>query len=68
MKVRGHCPVRGRYNPDGPTEGHVTKRQLAALLQEHINRVMRHYPGHVLAWDVIDEALDENGNVHDSLG
>jgi hypothetical protein len=34
---RGHCLVRGRYNPDGLTQGHFTNRQLAALLQEHMN-------------------------------
>jgi endo-1,4-beta-xylanase len=67
MKVRGHGLVRGRCNPDGLTEGHFANRQLAALLQEHMNPVMRHYAGQVFAWDVIDGALDENGNVRDSL-
>ncbi len=28
---------------------------------------MQHYAGHVFAWDVINEALDENGNVRDSI-
>ena len=67
MKVRGHCLVWGRYNPDWLTQGHFTTKQLSRLLHEHITRVMRHYRGEVFAWDVVNEALDENGNVRDSI-
>lgn len=67
MKVRGHCLVWGRYNPDWLTQGHYTTRQLSRLLHEHITRVMKHYAGQVFAWDVVNEALDENGSVRDSL-
>jgi endo-1,4-beta-xylanase len=67
MKVRGHCLVWGRDNPDWLTRGHYTTRQLSRLLHEHITRVMKHYVGQVFAWDVVNEALDENGSVRDSL-
>jgi endo-1,4-beta-xylanase len=67
MKVRGHCLVWGRSNPDWLTQGHFTPGQLSRLLHEHITRVMKHYSVHVFAWDVVNEALDENGNVRDSL-
>jgi len=67
MKVRGHCLVWGRNNPDWLTQGHFTTRQLSQLLRAHINRVMKHYVGQVFAWDVVNEALDENGKVRDSL-
>ncbi len=67
MKVRGHCLVWGRYNPEWLTQGHYTVEQLSKLLREHITRVMRHYSGQVFAWDVVNEALDENGAVRDSL-
>jgi len=67
MKVRGHCLVWGRYNPDWLTQGHFTTQQLSQLLQEHITRVMQRYAGQVFAWDVVNEALDENGSVRDSL-
>jgi endo-1,4-beta-xylanase len=67
MKVRGHCLVWGRDNPDWLTHGHYTTRQLSRLLHEHITRVMKHYAGQVFAWDVVNEALDENGAVRDSL-
>jgi endo-1,4-beta-xylanase len=67
MKVRGHCLVWGRDNPKWLTQGHFTTRQLSRLLHEHITRVMKHYKNQVFAWDVVNEALDENGNVRDSL-
>ena len=67
IKVRGHCLVWGRYNPDWLTQSHFTTGQLSQLLQEHITRVMEHYAGQVFAWDVVNEALDESGNVRDSL-
>jgi endo-1,4-beta-xylanase len=67
MKVRGHCLVWGRSNPDWLAQGHFTARQLSRLLHEHITRVMKHYSGQVFAWDVVNEALNENGDVRDSL-
>jgi endo-1,4-beta-xylanase len=67
MKIRGHCLVWGRNNPDWLTQGRFTKTQLSRILREHIFRVMKHYEGQVFAWDVINEALDENGNPRDSL-
>src|SRR5580700_7313259 len=67
MKVRGHCLVWSRDNPDWLKQGHFTTRQLSRLLHEHITRVMKHYSGQVFAWDVVNEAFDENGVVRDSL-
>jgi endo-1,4-beta-xylanase len=67
MKVRGHCLVWGRDNPEWLTERRRTTRQLSRLLHEHINRLMKHYAGQVFAWDVVNEALDERGNLRDSI-
>ena len=67
MKVRGHCLVWDHDNPDWLTQGHFSSSRLSRLLHEHITRVMTHYRGQVFAWDVINEALDENGNVRDSI-
>jgi endo-1,4-beta-xylanase len=67
MKVRGHCLVWDHNNPQWLVQGHFTSAQLAGLLQEHITTVMKHYAGQVFAWDVVNEALDENGRVKDSL-
>ena len=67
MKIRGHCLVWGRDNPGWLTQTSFTPRHLSRLLHEHINRVMKRYKNEVFAWDVINEALDENGNVRDSI-
>jgi endo-1,4-beta-xylanase len=67
MKVRGHCLVWGRDNPNWVAQGNFTARQLSRLLHEHISRVMKHYAGQVFAWDVVNEALDEKGNLRDSI-
>ena len=67
MKVRGHCLVWGRFNPDWLTQGHFTPAQLSRRLREHIVKVLEHYAGEVFAWDVVNEALDENGSVRDSI-
>jgi endo-1,4-beta-xylanase len=66
MKVRGHCLVWDHNNPEWLAQGHFTPAQLSHLLQEHIATVMKHYAGQVFAWDVVNEALDENGRLKDS--
>lgn len=67
MKVRGHCLVWGRYVPRWLSDGHYSPQQLRALLREHITRVASHYKGKVFAWDVINEAMDENGRLRSSI-
>jgi len=67
MKVRGHCLVWDHDNPDWLTKRNYTTRQLSHILHDHIAQVMKHYRGQVFAWDVINEATDENGNVRDSI-
>jgi endo-1,4-beta-xylanase len=67
MKVRGHNLVWGNHNPGWLAEGRYTTEQLSGLLQEHIHRVVDHYRRGVFAWDVVNEAFDENGKLRDSL-
>ncbi len=67
MKVRGHCLVWDHNNPDWLTQGYFTSAQLSQLMREHISTVMKHYAGQVFAWDVVNEALDENGTFKDSI-
>jgi endo-1,4-beta-xylanase len=62
MKVRGHCLVWGHYLPQWLQDGHFTSAQLRALLQEHITKVVGHYKGKIYAWDVVNEAFDENAS------
>jgi endo-1,4-beta-xylanase len=67
MRVRGHCLVWGHSNPEWLARGRFTPEQLSHLLHEHITTEMQHYAGKVFAWDVVNEALDENGKLRDSV-
>jgi len=66
MKIRGHCLVWDHDNPEWLVQGHFTPEQLSRLLQEHVTTVVKHYAGQVFAWDVVNEALAENGRLKDS--
>jgi endo-1,4-beta-xylanase len=66
MKVRGHCLAWDHNNPEWLTRGNFTTTQLSDLLREHIHIVMKHYAGQVFAWDVVNEALDQRGDVKNS--
>lgn len=67
MKVRGHCLVWDHNNPEWLARGNFTTVQISQMLHEHITTVVRHYAGQVFAWDVVNEGLDENGRLKDSL-
>ena len=67
MKVRGCCLVWDHSNPEWLEQGHFTPAELSERLRQHIVAEMKHYAGQVLAWDVVNEALDENGQVKNSI-
>jgi endo-1,4-beta-xylanase len=66
MKIRGHCLVWDHTNPEWLTQGQFSAAQMSQILREHLTTVMGHYAGQVFAWDVVNEALDENGRLKDS--
>src|SRR5581483_11188337 len=67
MKVRGHCLVWDHDNPNWLAQASFTREQLSQLLQEHITTEVRHYAGQVFAWDVVNEAMDEQGELKHSI-
>jgi endo-1,4-beta-xylanase len=69
LKVRGHTLVWHRQNPRWLTQGRFTPDQLAKLLATHIKTVVGHYRGKVFAWDVANEAFDEQvlGKLRDTI-
>lgn len=67
MKVRGHNLAWATYNPKWLTQGDFSSEHLRDLLHEHIRRVVGHYRGKVFAWDVVNEAFDENGKLRNSI-
>ena len=67
MRVRGHVLLWHQYNPKWLAEGKFPPGELHALLNEHITTVVQHYARKVYAWDVVNEAFDDNGQLRDSL-
>jgi endo-1,4-beta-xylanase len=67
MAVRGHNLVWYREVPSWVTDHHWTRAQLEQILHDHIRTVVRHYRGKVAQWDVVNEAVDKDGNLRPSV-
>ena len=67
MMVRGHTLVWHQQVPDWVTNGGFTPPELSTILQDHINTVMTHYKGQVYAWDVVNEAFNDDGTMRDTI-
>ncbi len=67
MQVRGHTLVWHAQLPDWLTQGSFTRDELIGILREHITTVVGHYRGRVAAWDVVNEAVDDNGTLRDNI-
>jgi endo-1,4-beta-xylanase len=65
--VRGHTLVWHNQLPAWLTSGTWTAAQLRQILRQHIFTEVGHFRGRIWAWDVVNEAIDDNGNLRDSL-
>jgi endo-1,4-beta-xylanase len=65
MKVRGHVLVWNPYTPEWVTAKKST--QLSGVLHNHIKKVVEHFKGQVFAWDVVNEAFTDNGEIKQSV-
>ena len=64
MLMRGHTLVWHQQTPSwmfkDATGNTATKEVVLARLKDHIQQVVSRYKGKVYAWDVVNEALDDN--------
>jgi endo-1,4-beta-xylanase len=60
MQVRGHALVWHRQNPAW-VFANASRDVLLTRMRDHINSVMRHFQGKVYAWDVVNEAIMNDG-------
>jgi endo-1,4-beta-xylanase len=69
--VRGHTLVWHQQVPNwffqgsGPN-GLATKEQLYGRMEKHIKTVVGHYKGKIHTWDVVNEALGDDGSLRDN--
>lgn len=70
MVVRGHCFVWHNQIADWVTAGIANKTidsvKLSDIMRTHIATVAGHYAGKVWAWDVVNEALNDDGTMRSS--
>lgn len=67
MMVRGHNLLWNVFNPAWLAKGHFTPAELREIMKRHIQTEVAHYRGKVFAWDVVNEAIDQNGGVKNSI-
>ena len=67
MAVRGHTLVWHNQLPAWLSGGGYTPSQLFSILQDHIRTVVGHYAGQVYAWDVTNEAFNDDGTIRSTL-
>lgn len=67
--VRGHTLVWHNQLPAWLNEAapDMTPEELRAVLRQHIFDVVRHFRGDIWQWDVVNEAVDDNGELRDSI-
>jgi endo-1,4-beta-xylanase len=65
MAVRGHALVWHLQNPDWLDD--LSPPELRAALEEHIRMLMRRYAGRIAEWDVVNEALGDDGRLRRSV-
>jgi endo-1,4-beta-xylanase len=67
MRVRGHTLVWHIQNPDWLREGRFSRAQMVAIMREHIQTEVARYRGQVASWDVVNEAMGDDGQLRPSL-
>ncbi|CAG8954726.1 hypothetical protein HYFRA_00004649 [Hymenoscyphus fraxineus] len=65
--LRCHTLVWHQQLPKWVTGGTWTKETLTAALQNHVTKTVTHYKGQCYAWDVVNEALEQDGTFRKSI-
>ena len=65
--LRGHTLVWHNQLPAWLSGGGHTPSQLFSILQDHIRTLVGHYAGQVYAWDVTNEAFNDDGTIRSTL-
>jgi endo-1,4-beta-xylanase len=67
ISVHGHTLVWHNQLPTWLTGQNWSRDELMAILREHIMTVVGRYKGRIIAWDVVNEAIADNGSLRDNF-
>ena len=67
LEVRGHVLVWHNALPSWLANGSFTPEELKAILKTHIQTIVARYRGKIRTWDVVNEAIDDRGNLRDTI-
>ena len=67
MQVRGHNLAWYLALPAWLTSGRFTRNELITILHDHIFAEVAHYRGQVNIWDVVNEAVSDDGSLRNSI-
>lgn len=67
MQVRGHTLVWHQGLPRWLQTGDFTPAALESILLRHIHTLVGRYQGQITLWDVVNEAVDFDGEFRDTL-
>jgi endo-1,4-beta-xylanase len=71
QQVRGHTLLWHNQLPawltQGVASGDITPGELRGILRRHVTDVVSHFRGRIYQWDVVNEVIDDNANLRDTL-
>jgi len=66
QSIKGHTLIWHQQLPSFVTNA-VAPADLQKMINANIDTVVGHYRGKLRAWDVVNEAIDDSGNLRDSV-
>ncbi len=67
QRVHGHTLIWHKQLAPWMLNYQGTKAQWEAMFKNHIQSICRHFKGKVAAWDVVNEAFNEDGTLRNSI-